>query len=159
MAVLVITLIAGGEDESYARPPGPPVACNGYEELCDKRIDEITFPATHNSMSAAEEPGWFLPTSATASSRSSNDGIRGLLIDTHYGAKRANGRGFANVITDLQKEQKTRQEVVAEIGEEGVAKAEGLVGKLAFGESPPGKVQPYLCHVLCELGATKLSTR
>ncbi len=109
-------------------------------------------------MAAAQEPGWFLPNQRYGIERQLNDGIRGLLIDTHYGAKRANGRGFANVITDLQKEQKTRQEVVAEIGEEGVAKAESLVGKLAFGESPPGKVEPYLCHVLCELGATKLST-
>lgn len=153
-----VVLIAGGEEESAARPPGPPAACNGYEELCGKRLDEITFPASHNSMSAAEEPGWFLPNQRFGIQTQLNDGIRGLLIDTHYGTKRANGRGFANVITDLQKEQKTRQEVVAEIGEEGAAKAESLVGKLAFGESPPGKVEPYLCHVLCELGATKFST-
>jgi len=160
LAVIVfgVVLIVGGEEESAARPPGPPAACNGYEELCGKRIDEITFPATHNAMSAAEEPGWFLPNQRYGIERQLNDGIRGLLIDTHYGIQRSNGRGFANVITDLQKEQKTRQEVVAEIGEEAVAKAESLVGNLAFGDTPPGKVEPYLCHVLCELGATKFST-
>jgi len=157
LAFVVVIVVTGGE-ESTARPPGPPPACNGYPQLCEKRIDEITFPATHNSMAAAQEPGWFLPNQRFGIPRQLDDGIRGLLIDTHYGVPRGSGRGFARVITDLSKENKTRQEVVAEIGEEAVAKAEGLVGNLAFGESPPGEAQPYLCHVLCELGATKLST-
>ena len=61
------------------------------------------------------------------------------------------------MITDLKKEQKTRQEVVQELGEPTVQKAEDLVGKLAFNKSP-GDPKPYLCHVLCELGATKFST-
>lgn len=155
IAFIVVTVAGGGED-APARPPGPPPACNGYPELCDKRIDEVTFPATHNSMSAAEEPGWFLPNQRFGIRHQLNDGIRGLLIDTHYGVQRNGGRGFGAVVTDLQKEQKTRQEVVAEIGEEAVQKAESLVGKLAFGDAPPGKTEPYLCHVLCELGATRL---
>ena len=155
----IVVIVATGGEESTARPPGPPPACNGYPQLCEKRIDEITFPATHNSMAAAQEPGWFLPNQRFGIPRQLDDGIRGLLIDTHYGVPRGGGsRGFGGVITDLQKEQKTRQEVVAEIGEEAVAKAESLVGSLAFGQSPPGEAEPYLCHVLCELGATKLST-
>jgi hypothetical protein len=59
------------------------------------------------------------------------------------------------VITDFDKENKTRQEVAAEIGEDGVRAAEDLVGKIAFGGAP-GESKPYLCHVLCELGATPL---
>ncbi len=156
VAVGVVLVVNGGGSEAPARPPGPPPACNGYPQLCDKRIDEVTFPATHNSMAAAQEPGWFLPNQRFGIHRQLDDGIRGLLIDTHYGARRGGGRGFAAVITDLQREQKTRREVVAEIGEEAVAKAESLVGKLAFGSSPPAGSKPYLCHVLCELGATRL---
>lgn len=158
IAAFVAVVALGGGDEAPARPSGPPPACNGYPQICGLRIDQTTFPATHNSMAAAQEPGWFLPNQRFGITRQLNDGIRGLLIDTHYGVQRGSGRGFGNVITDLQKEQKTRQEVVAEIGEEAVQKAESLVGNLAFGSSPPGRSEPYLCHVLCELGATKLET-
>ena len=61
------------------------------------------------------------------------------------------------MITDLQKEQKTREEVVAELGEPTVKKAEDLVGRLAF-DGSAGDPEPYLCHVLCELGATRFDT-
>lgn len=136
------------------RPPGAPQACNGYAELCSKQLDELTLPATHNSMSAAEEPGWFAPNQRWGITRQLDDGIRGLLIDTHYGIRRGDGRGFGQVITDLDKENKTRSEVVAELGEETVERAENLVGKLAFGGEQRGTPEPFLCHVLCELGAT-----
>jgi hypothetical protein len=152
-AVIVVAFAVGGGGGAHGRPPGPPQACNGYPSLCSKRLDQITFPGTHNSMSAAQEPGWFLPNQRFGIQRQLDDGIRAFLIDTHYGIRRGNGRGFGQVITDLQKEQKTRQEVVAEIGEPAVQKAEDLVGKLAF-DGARGTPEPYLCHVLCELGAT-----
>lgn len=154
VGILVVVLVVGGENRTEARPPGPPEACNGYRELCAKRIDQVTFPATHNSMSAAAEAGWFLPNQRYGITRQLDDGIRGLLIDTHYGVRRGSGRGFGEVITDLDKENKTRKEVVAELGEQTVKRAEDLVGQLAFGGAPQGEAKPYLCHVLCELGAT-----
>ena len=157
--IVAIVLVLGSDNRTQARPPGAPQACNGYPELCHKRIDQVTFPATHNSMSAAAEPGWFLPNQRYGIIRQLDDGIRGLLIDTHYGVARSeNGRGFGNVITDLGKENKTREEVTKELGAETVQRAEDLVGRLAFGEKPQGDSVPYLCHVLCELGATKLDT-
>ncbi len=155
VAILVAVLVVGGERRSEARPLGPPEACNGYPELCGKRIDQVTIPATHNAMSAAAEPGWFIPNQRYGIIRQLDDGIRGLLIDTHYGIGKA-GRGFGGVITDLGKEDKTRKEVEAELGAETVQRAEDLVGRLRFGAEPTGKSEPYLCHVLCELGATKL---
>lgn len=154
-AVLIGVFVIGGERRTEARPPGPPEACNGYPQLCGKRIDQVTIPATHNSMSAAAEPGWFLPNQRYGIIRQLDDGIRGLLIDTHYGIGQA-GRGFGGVITDLGKENKTRKEVEEELGAETVERAEELVGRLRFGAEPQGDSEPYLCHVLCELGATKL---
>jgi hypothetical protein len=151
---LAVALLAGG-GSADERPSGPPPACNGYPQLCHKRIDQVTFPATHNSMSAAQLGGWFLTNQRFAIPRQLDDGIRGLLIDTHYGIQRGNGRGLGEVITDFDKENKTRQEVAAEIGEDGVRAAEDLVGKIAF-NGAPGESKPYLCHVLCELGATPL---
>jgi len=156
VAVLVVVLVVGGEGRTEARPPGPPEACNGYRQLCDKRIDQVTFPATHNSMSAAAEAGWFVPNQRYGITRQLDDGIRGLLIDTHYGVPRGSGRGLGEVITDLDKENKTRKEVIGELGEATVQRAEDLVGQLAFSGAPQGKAEPYLCHVLCELGATPL---
>ncbi|KAA0272408.1 MAG: hypothetical protein EDQ89_08000, partial [Acidobacteria bacterium] len=158
---VVVALAVGSDKRSQARPPGPPEACNGYPQLCGKRIDQVTIPATHNSMSAAAEAGWFLPNQRYGIVRQLDDGIRGLLIDTHYGTPRGGAgaeRDFGGVITDLAKEGKTRQEVVAELGEDTVERAEDLIGRLAFGESPRGEARPYLCHVLCELGATRLDT-
>ena len=86
--IVVVVLLLGADKRTQARPPGAPEACNGYPELCGKRIDQVTFPATHNSMSAAAEPGWFLPNQRYGIIRQLDDGIRGLLIDTHYGIAR-----------------------------------------------------------------------
>jgi len=162
IAGIVIVVVALGADKrSQARPPGPPAACNGYPQLCGKRIDQVTIPATHNAMSAASEPGWFLPNQRYGIIHQLDDGIRGLLIDAHWGIARGGAgaeRGFGGVITDLAREGKTRKEVVAELGEDTVERAEKLIGRLAFGDEPHGDAQPYLCHVLCELGATKLDT-
>lgn len=35
-------------------------ACNSHVELCARRYSDAAFPAAHNAMSAADEPGWFL---------------------------------------------------------------------------------------------------
>lgn len=152
--VVMIVLVSGGSSQ---RPAGPPEACNGYAELCDKRLDELTIPATHNSMSAAAEPGWYAPNQRYGIERQLDDGIRGLLIDTHYGFPRGtSNRDFGSVITDLDKENKTRAMVEKEIGSDAFAEVEALVGRIAFGDNAPtGQSEAYLCHVLCELGATR----
>src|SRR3546814_12702687 len=35
--------------------PAPVTVCNGHELLCDRPLNEVTFPGTHNSMAAASE--------------------------------------------------------------------------------------------------------
>ena len=37
-----------------------PQTCNGYAQLCSRRLDEVVFAGTHNSMSAADSPGWLI---------------------------------------------------------------------------------------------------
>jgi hypothetical protein len=51
--------VAGGADP----PPGASATdrCNGHVELCDRRLDQVVLPATHNAMSAADQSGWFSP--------------------------------------------------------------------------------------------------
>jgi len=57
-------------------------ACNGHEELCARRFDEVAFPMTHNAMSNAEA-GWSIPNQRFGIMRQLDDGIRGLMLDTY----------------------------------------------------------------------------
>jgi hypothetical protein len=56
--------------------------CNGHAALCDRRLDQVVFPATHNAMSSADD-GWLAPNQTHNIKRQLEDGIRALLIDTH----------------------------------------------------------------------------
>jgi len=60
----------------------PDPKCNGHEELCDRRFDQVSFPMTHNAMSNAEG-GWSLPNQNFGITRQLNDGIRGMMLDTY----------------------------------------------------------------------------
>lgn len=69
--------------DSLAADTAPaPRRCNGYPELCDRHLDEIVFPATHNSMSNADA-GWLGPNQTHDIAQQLADGVRALLIDTH----------------------------------------------------------------------------
>ena len=114
----------------------------------------MTFPATHNAMSAAQEPGWFLTNQRYGIIRQLDDGIRALLIDTHYGTRASGSRGFGAVVTDLKRESKTRDQIVKELGPETADRLNELIDNLAFDGKVPGESKPFLCHVICELGAT-----
>lgn len=60
-----------------------PSTCEGREDWCSRRYDEITWPATHNAMSNAEE-GWILPNQNLPIETQLEDGIRAMLLDVHY---------------------------------------------------------------------------
>ncbi len=57
-------------------------ACNGHPKLCGRRLDQVVFPATHNSMSNSDE-GWAFANQNKGLATQLNDGVRGFLIDTH----------------------------------------------------------------------------
>ncbi|TNF38364.1 MAG: hypothetical protein EP329_00745 [Deltaproteobacteria bacterium] len=71
-----------GDDISSLDTAPPARRCNGYAALCDRRLDEIVFPATHNSMSSADD-GWLGPNQTHDVPQQLADGVRALLIDTH----------------------------------------------------------------------------
>ena len=58
--------------------------CNGSLALCDVPFDQVTLPSTHNSMSNEQE-GWSIPNQQFGLTRQLDDGIRGMMLDTHYG--------------------------------------------------------------------------
>jgi hypothetical protein len=149
--VLVLALVLPGpSSEPLAR--ADPVACNGSADLCDRRLDEVVFPATHNSYAAADEPGWFFANQRFGIERQLEDGIRAFLIDIHFGAPdRQNGR----VRTDFQAEGASRNKVAVALGPQALRTADRLVGRGGVGR-PEGERRVYMCHTLCELGAEPL---
>ena len=64
--------------------------CNGEKFLCSRPFNEAILPATHNSMSS-QSLGWLIPNQSVAIPEQLKAGIRGLLIDTHYGRLRSDG--------------------------------------------------------------------
>ncbi|MGE3359234.1 MAG: hypothetical protein AB7O92_21630 [Acidimicrobiia bacterium] len=124
---------------------GADLLCNGRAELCDRRLDEVTFAGTHNSMAALDD-GFLSPSQRSSLAAQLDGGIRALLVDTKYGLPTDAGV----VWTDLRGE--TRAGLVAELGEETVASIEQLRTTLVPTSSTP---EPYLCHNLCELGAVR----
>ena len=82
-----------------------------------------------------------------------DDGVRGLLIDTHYADQLPNGkvRTFFGSPAELRERAK-----VDGVSEDSFAAALRIRDRLGFeGEGERGM---YLCHSFCELGATRLDS-
>jgi hypothetical protein len=139
-------LAGGGVAEPAPRASG----CNGHAELCDRPLDEVTLPATHNSMSVPS-PGWFASLQERPIAGQLEDGVRGLLFDTHYADRLANGRTRTYFGSSDDLRRAIQQDGVSE---QGVESALRLRERLGFrGEGERGL---YLCHTFCELGSTPL---
>jgi hypothetical protein len=128
---------------------GPPaiVAVNGYPELRDRKLNEVVFPTTHNSMSAADISNWMFPNQERGIREQLEDGVRGFLIDIHYGEP-VSGR----IKTLMDDEANARKKYEAVLGKVGVDAAmrirDRMVGKA------DGERGIYLAHGFAELGAT-----
>jgi len=123
--------------------------CNGYRELCNRKFNEVVIPATHNSMSAADIPNWMFAEQEKRIPEQLQDGIRGFLIDAHYGMPA--GKYVKTLLDDEAAARKKYEEV---LGKEGVDAAMRIRDRLV-GEKK-GKRDVYLCHGFCELGADPL---
>jgi hypothetical protein len=148
-AILVVT--AWVIFRSSATPPAEQeiTACNGSPALCDRRLDQVVFPATHNSMGGADLPGWMFPNQSASIQRQLQDGIRGFLIDIHYGTPYGD-----KVKTELENEQKAMAKYESAVGKEGMDAALRIRDRLV--SQKKGERDVYLCHGFCELGATRL---
>jgi len=145
-------LASGGASQADVELPG----CNGHRELCDRTLPEVALPATHNSFSAADYPNWLFAQHESGIAAQLAGGIRGFLIDTHWGRRAPNGR----VITDLgDRANESRRELDAELGPAAVDAAldvrDGIAGTAAARSGPR---DIYMCHGFCEVGARLLRT-
>ena len=126
-------------------------ACNGHVLLCDRRLNDVVIAATHNSMSSSED-GFLLANHSKGIISQLDAGYRGLLIDLLYGLEPVR---TPVVVTDRAPTPEKRKQLVQDLGEAAVRSAEQLRQQnLDAG----GTRQIYLCHGLCELGATRFST-
>jgi hypothetical protein len=129
--------------------PGVVTTCNGSPGLCDRTLDQVVFATTHNSMGAPDQAGWMFPNQGAGLRRQLEDGIRGFMIDVHYGVPVG-----AKVRTEVRDEANAMAKYEAEVGKEGVEAALRMRDRMR-GE-PTGERDVYLCHGFCELGALKL---
>jgi len=128
-----------------------PQACNGHVELCDRKFNDVAFPASHNSMSAADEAGWFLAEQPTSMVNSLDDGIRVFLIDTWYGRSTESG----GAVTAERSLARAQSELTDGRASELTPAMQRSIDRLRA-EDTLGPEKVYLCHTLCELGATPL---
>ena len=108
--------------------------CNGMAQLCDRRVDQVTFAGTHNSMAAAKE-GWYAPNQTEGIPAQLKRGIHALLIDTQY------WETDLDIVGQLRNSQNIAPQLQAIL--------RGLNDK-----PQPG---PLLCHSFCALGYRPLA--
>lgn len=120
LALLTLALPAAAQAKPHGYPN--PKKCNGMKALCDRTLDQVVLPGSHNAMSS-QELGWLLPNQTLTIPEQLDFGVRALLLDTHYGRLQPDG----TVITDDD------------------------------GDVTTGERGTYLCHEVCQIGASPLS--
>ncbi len=125
--------------------------CNGYAQLCSRRLDQVVFAGTHNSMSAADSPGWLIANQDRNVAQQLQDGIRLFKISTHYGVQDSSG----HVRTDIKAAGQRLNRVSGKLSPQAREALARLGGALGLG-SLKGEPDIWLCHSLCELGATRM---
>ena len=144
----VVWLARPGRDVDAAEVvAGEGTVCNGHAELCDRPFDEVAYVASHNAMSAATEPGWFLAEQADSIPVQLDQGVRALLVDVWSGMPAG-----TVVRTAPGSYDEARAIAEEELGPEVVVAAQRLADSVA-GQATGAEAR-FLCHGLCETGST-----
>ena len=116
--------------------PSKALACNGFSQLCDRPYNQVVYAATHNSM-ANSEARFLGPSQDPSIVHQLDNGVRALLIDTHYWTPASKVASFLDSLPPATR-------AVLRPFAEPVTK------------SRPGT---WLCHDICQLGATPLTAQ
>ena len=143
----VVVLARPGRDAGTAAAASTGERCNGHAELCDRPFDEVAYVASHNAMSVAREPGWFIAEQLDPIPEQLDQGVRALLVDVW------SGRPAATVVrTSPGSYEEALAVTQAELGPDVVAAAGRIADAVAgVAEGPEAR---YMCHGLCETGST-----
>ena len=127
----------GGERAPEPTPGTPSeLACNGSSALCDRRLDQVVFAGSHNSMASASDPGWFFAENLIGIPAQLESGVRALLVKTHYGiptgvaGRRPRARRHRQGVGDRERRAGGGRRAVARGGGQGPG---------AGGHRPPGQ--------------------
>jgi hypothetical protein len=96
-------------------------------------------------------PGWYSSEQEAPIATQLADGIRGLLIDTHYADLLPNGKVRTYFGSESKLHQLAKQDGVSP---DAVDAAKRIRERLGY--QGKGERGMYLCHTFCELGSTKL---
>jgi hypothetical protein len=128
--------------------------CNGSQALCDRTLDKVAIPTTHNAMSSVTNKDWLFGQQDAGFADQLHDGIRGLLIDAHYGQPTESGRVKTD-LSDLSSGERATYEKT--LGPQSLDAALRIRDRIV--DSPTtGPRQVYLCHRFCELGSIPIDT-
>ncbi len=150
MSLLATVALALTSIVIVASPPSAAAhtfRCNGLARLCSRTVGEVAFPTAHNAMSSPHD-GFRGPNQGKPMSWQLDHGIRGFQIDAYEGVAVGD-----RVWTNLQGAfaQRAPDQSTALVSA-AVAIHERL------GAPPTGTpTEVYLCHVLCEIGAVRMS--
>lgn len=150
VVILLGALFASGGTQA-ARSGAEITACNGHAELCDRTVDQVVFPGTHNSMSAQTYAHWLFPQQEKGIGTQLDDGIRALLIDDHYGQQVGDD---VRTDLDLRKEGAALRET---LGSAAYDAAIRIRDRLFGGIRPDAPRTEWLCHGFCEIGHIPLT--
>jgi hypothetical protein len=128
LVAVVAGLVVGRDNASRS--------CNGHVELCDRPYDEVVYAATHNSMSSPDVV-LIWPEHDGDIRAQLDQGVRALLIDTHYWT--SVGSAAQLTATDPYLSTALAAQVFGSLGQ----RAEPRDGT-------------FLCHNQCALGAAPL---
>ncbi|MFI5370276.1 MAG: hypothetical protein ACHQ52_01870 [Candidatus Eisenbacteria bacterium] len=151
LVVALVAVTAYAVTIGHREPESAPeiTSCNGSPELCDRPLDQVVFPATHNSMGGADNPGWMFPNQTAGITRQLQDGVRAFLLDVHYGVPVGD-----KVKTVLDAEPGSMAKYESVVGKEGMDAAMRIRDRIVGGDEKTRRV--YMCHGFCELGALEL---
>jgi hypothetical protein len=136
--------------DAVAVPAGTGDVCNGHAELCNRTYDEVAYVTTHNAMSVADEPGWYLAEQPHDIVSQLDGGARALMLDVWRARPAGDAVSSLGVnLTDGRAELEESFE--PEVIDAALRVVDAVLGP------PTGPSALYLCHGLCEIGATPLA--
>jgi hypothetical protein len=147
-----LALIGALQAPSLDRADIDEVGCNGHIELCDVAVNDVAFFGAHNAMAGSREDGWFFRNQIGGLNSQLNGGVRAFMLDLHYGVR--TGNGVRTVFRNSEEESAAIEaagQVADPTDQDEFDDAVDLIGQGV----PAGEPEVYLCHVACELGATR----
>lgn len=136
--------------EAVAMVTGEGEVCNGFAELCDRTYPEVSYVTTHNAMSAADQPGWYLAEQPHALTSQLDGGARAVMIDV-WEARPAGDYVSSLAVNLTEGREELEQSFGPQVVDSAVRVVEAVIGP------PTGPPALYMCHGLCEIGATPLA--